>query len=64
MLDICQKITASIPADAQTEGNRRLYPDGCLPELEKLFGVKGHPHRQRAVVFPRRMSRMSRRWYG
>lgn len=40
MLDICQKITAAIPADAQTE---QEIIDAILnavrPQMESLFGV-------------------------
>ena len=58
MLDICQKITASIPADAQTEeeiiDSIRM---AVCPELEKLFGVKDIRIDNGQLVFPRRMSK-------
>lgn len=58
MLDICQKITASIPADAQTEEEIvDSIRTAVCPELEKLFGVKDIRIDNGQLVFPRRMSK-------
>lgn len=58
MLDICQKITASIPADAQTEEEIvDSIRTAVCPELEKLFGVKDIRIDNGQLVFTRRMSK-------
>lgn len=58
MLDICQKITASIPADAQTEEEivDSMQAAVC-PELERLFDVKGIRIGNGELAFPRRLSK-------
>lgn len=58
MLDVCQKITASIPADAQTEEEivDSIRAAVC-PELERLFGVKGIRIEDGQLVLPHRMGK-------
>lgn len=58
MLDICQGITASIPADAQTEED---ITDAILvavrPELKDLFGTEDISIKDRKLVFAQRMGK-------
>lgn len=58
MLDICQKITASIPADAQTEED---IVDAILAavqtDMEELFRVKDIQIVNGQLVFPRRFTK-------
>ena len=58
MLDICQGITASIPADAQTEED---ITDAILaavrPELKDLFGTEDISIKDRKLVFVQRMGK-------
>lgn len=61
MLDICQKITASIPADAQTEDE---IVDAILAavqaDIEELFGIKGIRIEDRQLVLPGRLTKDER----
>lgn len=58
MLDICQKITASIPADAQTEEEVvEAIQTAVAPEIEELFGVSDIHIENRQLVFPKRLSK-------
>ena len=61
MLDICQKITASIPADAQTEEE---IVDAILvsvrPEMEYLFGTKDICIENGQLVLPQSLSKDER----
>lgn len=58
MLDICQKITVSIPADAQTEEEIVDAIRGAVcPELEKLFGVRDIRIEDGQLVFPHKMGK-------
>ena len=58
MLDICQKITASIPTDAQTEEEIiDAIQTAVCPELEKLFGVKDIRIEGSQVIFPHKMGK-------
>ena len=58
MLDICQGITASIPADAQTEED---ITDAILtavrPGLKKLFGTEDIYIKDRKMVFAQRIGK-------
>lgn len=58
MLDICQKITASITADAQTE-EEIIDAIGLAvaPELEELFGVNDIRIEHGRLVFSKRISK-------
>ncbi len=56
MLDICQKVTASIPADAQTEDDIvEAIQKAVSPDMEALFGMKDIRIKNRQLLFPRRM---------
>lgn len=58
MLDICQKITASIPADAQTEEEIvDAIQAAVCPDLEKLFGAKDIHIEEGKLVFPHKMGK-------
>lgn len=58
MLDICQKITASIPADAQTEEEIiDAIQLAVAPELEELFRVKDIRVEKGRLIFPKRISK-------
>lgn len=58
MLDICQKITASIPADAQTEEEIiDAIQLAVAPELEELFGVNDIRVEKSRLIFPKRISK-------
>lgn len=58
MLDICQKITVSIPADAQTEEEIvDAIREAVCPELEKLFGVRDVRIEDGQLVFPHRVGK-------
>ena len=56
MLDICQKVTASIPTDAQTEDDIiEAIQKSISPDMEELFGMKDIRIANRQFVFQRRM---------
>lgn len=58
MLDICQKITASIPADAQTEEEVvEAIQSAVAPEIEELFGVSNIQIENGQLVFPKHISK-------
>lgn len=58
MLDICQKITASIPADAQTEEEIvEAILESVRPEVEELFGVKDVRIEERQLKLPQRIGK-------
>ncbi len=58
LLDLCQKITVSIPADAQTEEDIvEALETAVSPDLEQLFGVKGIRIADGTLVFPRRIKK-------
>ena len=58
MLDICQKITASIPADAQAEEEViEAIQSAVAPEMEELFGVSDIHIENGKLVFPKRISK-------
>lgn len=58
MLDICQKITAAIPADAQTEEEViDAILSAVAPEMEELFGVKDIRVENRQLVLPQHMGK-------
>lgn len=58
MLDICQKITASIPADAQDEEEiTDFLRTAVCPELERLFGVEGIRMEEGKLLLPHRMNK-------
>lgn len=58
MLETCQKITASIPADAQTEEEViEAIQSAVAPGLEQLFGVKDICIENGQLVFPQRISK-------
>ena len=58
MLDICQKITAAIPAEAQTEEEVvEAIQSAVAPEMEDLFGMQNICIESRQLVFPQRMGR-------
>lgn len=58
MLDVCQKITAAIPADAQTEEEIiEAIQVAVGAEVEELFGVKEVHIEGRQLAFTRRMSK-------
>lgn len=58
MLDICQKITAAIPADAQTEEEiTGAIQSAVAPGLEDLLGIKDVRIENRQWVLPRRMGK-------
>lgn len=51
LLDICQKIIASVPADAQTEEEvENAIAASLLPDMERMLGVAAiHPYLQWAI---------------
>lgn len=52
LLSICQKITASIPADAQTEEEVvEAIQTAIRPDMEDLFGIKDFRIEDRQMVF-------------
>lgn len=58
MLDICQQITASIPADAQTEEDiTDAIARVVVPGVEELLGVKGVGLAGRQLTIPRRLNK-------
>lgn len=58
MLDICQKITASIPTDAQTEEEIvEAILEAVRAEIEDLFGVKDVRIEERQLKLPQRIGR-------
>lgn len=58
MLDICQKITVSIPADADSEKEIvEAIQEAVCPELEKLFEVKDIRIKDGKLAFPHRIGR-------
>lgn len=58
MLDICQKITASIPADAQTEEDIvEAILAAVRTELGELFGVEDVGIENRQLVFSKRLNK-------
>ena len=58
MLDICQKITASIPADAQTEEEvTNAILSAVTPEMEALFGMEDIRIENRQLILPHRMGK-------
>ena len=61
MLDICQKITASIPADAQTEEE---IVDAILSavqtDIEELFGIKDIRIEDGQLILPKRLAKDER----
>lgn len=61
MLDICQKITTSIPVEAQTEEDIvEVILKAVRPDLEKLLGVKDVCIGNRQLVFPQRVGKDER----
>lgn len=58
MLDICQKITAAIPADAQAEEEiTGAIQSAIAPEMEDLLGIKDICIENRQWVLPQRMGK-------
>lgn len=58
MLDICQGITASIPADAQTEEDiTKAILAAVRPELGSLFGTEDISIENRQLLFAKRMGK-------
>lgn len=58
ILDICQKITASIPGDVQTEEDIiNAIEKAVRPDIEELFGTKDACIENRQFVFPQRMNK-------
>lgn len=58
MLDICQEIMASIPADAQTEEDvKEAIMTAVRPKLESLFGTEKICIKERKLVFEQRMGK-------
>lgn len=58
MLDVCQTITGSIPADAQTEEEIvEAIQDAVCPKLEELFGIEGIQIENGQLVFPHRIGK-------
>ncbi len=56
-LDICQKITTSIPDNAQNETEiTNAIQQAVLPDLETLFGMKGILIENRNLVFPQHIT--------
>ncbi|MDO4164935.1 MAG: DUF5113 domain-containing protein [Bacteroides sp.] len=58
MLDICQKITASIPADAQTEDEiTEALLTAVRPQMEHLFGTEDISIENRQLLLPKKLNK-------
>lgn len=58
MLDVCQTITSSIPADAQTEEEIvEAIREAVCPKLEELFDTEGIWIENGQLVFPHRIGK-------
>lgn len=58
LLEICQKITLSIPVDARTEEEiEDAIREAVCPDLERLFGMEGIRLEGGGLAFPRRLGK-------